>query len=80
MGYVILLWHSLSLPYNYFGYVSGYYEQDLPKMLSSKLALIGHTGFKLENKNIDYNDNKDKYTPWLSVVLFGNPGTKRCVC
>ena len=21
MGYVILLWHSLSLPYNYFGYV-----------------------------------------------------------
>ena len=21
MGYVILLWHSLSLPYNYFGYI-----------------------------------------------------------
>ena len=47
---------------------------------TSKLALIGHTGFKLEDKNIDYNDNKDEYTPWLSVVLFGNPGTKRCVC
>ena len=23
MGYVILLWHSLSLPYNYFGFKSG---------------------------------------------------------
>ena len=24
MGYVILLWHSLSLPYNYFGCVSAH--------------------------------------------------------
>ena len=24
MGYVILLWHSLSLPYNYFSYVCSY--------------------------------------------------------
>ena len=23
MGYVILLWHSLSLPYNYFGFEGG---------------------------------------------------------
>ena len=23
LGYVILLWHSLSLPYNYFGFKSG---------------------------------------------------------
>ena len=26
MGYVILLWHSLSLPYNYFDCVLGYYH------------------------------------------------------
>ena len=24
MGYVILLWHSLSLPYNYFGFTDVY--------------------------------------------------------
>ena len=31
MGYVILLWHSLSLPYNYFGYAKtgvGYENND----------------------------------------------------
>ena len=27
MGYVILLWHSLSLPYNYFRYIFLYFEQ-----------------------------------------------------
>ena len=29
MGYVILLWHSLSLPYNYFGLILSIRSQDI---------------------------------------------------
>ena len=31
MGYVILLWHSLSLPYNYFGVI---FKGSVPKLLT----------------------------------------------
>ena len=36
MGYVILLWHSLSLPYNYFVNDDEHTESDLILSISSK--------------------------------------------
>ena len=42
MGYVILLWHSLSLPYNYLAYISPYleFQISLPKFKNFLLCLI----------------------------------------
>ena len=40
MGYVILLWHSLSLPYNYFTYIASYVAYEL------HFFVISHFGFE----------------------------------
>ena len=48
MGYVILLWHSLSLPYNYF-----YYTLKANKILVKSLLCI-NLSIDAENKKVSY--------------------------
>ena len=49
MGYVILLWHSLSLPYNYRGYQ---FESDNGFSLKTKISL-GKNNTEIFNNDID---------------------------
>ena len=40
MGYVILLWHSLSLPYNYFVYFETVVKQGFLVLLASRVDCV----------------------------------------
>ena len=48
MGYVILLWHSLSLPYNYFAYNANAKTEAVNVRLMSATKIVGktHTNFQ----------------------------------
>ena len=57
LGYVILLWHSLSLPYNYFGVHANLIDVFWKKGLTNVLLCISNTvgiAFYFNIKPIDY--------------------------
>ena len=59
MGYVILLWHSLSLPYNYFSTISTYDFSTLYTTLPHNL---------IRNQLIDLNENTFRREEVLYLV------------
>ena len=65
MGYVILLWHSLSLPYNYFDYQKGKSTTDCIFLLHSIISKVLSNRQKLYAIFIEYEKCLDKINHML---------------